>query len=62
VAGGPFKGSIFKCHPKPVAQAMADGDYGVWSPTPAQQVWLEQIFPGGVCDFDRPDAGLPPGW
>lgn len=62
VAGGPFKGSIFKCHLKPVAEAMADGSYGAWTPTPDQQGWLEQIFPGGVCDFSQPDAGLPPGW
>jgi len=62
VAGGPFKGSIFKCHLKSVAQAIADGDYGVWEPTPAEQAMLEAIFPDGVCDFSQPDAGLPPGW
>jgi hypothetical protein len=62
VAGGPFKGSIFKCHLKPVAQAIADGDYGVWAPTSQEQAMLEQIFPDGVCDFSQPDAGLPPGW
>lgn len=62
VAGGPFKGSIFKCELKPVAQSIADGDYGSWSPTPPQQVMLEQIFPSGVCDFSQSDAGLPPGW
>jgi hypothetical protein len=62
VAGGPFKGSIFKCHLKPVSQAIADGDYGVWSPTPTEQALLGQIFSSGVCDFSQPDAGLPPGW
>jgi len=62
VAGGPFKGSIFKCQPKSVAQAIADGDYGVWVPTPAQKIMLEMIFPQGVCDFEKPDMGLPPGW
>jgi hypothetical protein len=62
VAGGPFRGSIFKCHLKPVAQAVIEGDYGVWQPTPLQQAVLEQIFPTGVCDFSQPDAGLPPGW
>jgi hypothetical protein len=46
----------------PVAEAVAAGMYGVWEPTPAQQVMLEQIFPNGVCDFSQPDAGLPPGW
>jgi hypothetical protein len=62
VAGGPFKGSIFKCHLKPVAQSIADGDYGTWSPSLVEQFMLEQIFPSGVCDFSQPDAGLPPGW
>ncbi len=62
VAGGPFKGSIFKCELKSVSRAIADGDYGVWTPTPMEQAVLEQIFPSGVCDFAEPDAGLPPGW
>jgi hypothetical protein len=60
VAGGPFRGSIFKCELKSVGQAIADGDYGVWVPTPEEQFALEQIFPTGVCDFAQPDAGLPP--
>jgi hypothetical protein len=58
VAGGPFKGSIFKCHLKPVSAAIADGDYGAWTPTVDQQVMLEQVFPTGVCDFSQPDVGL----
>jgi hypothetical protein len=62
VAGGPFRGSIFKCHLKPVSQALADGDYGTWQPTPMEQTLLESIFPSGVCDFSQPDAGLPAGW
>jgi hypothetical protein len=62
VAGGPFKGSIFKCHLKPVADAIADDDYGVWTPSLVEQAMLEGIFPDGVCDFSQPDAGLPPGW
>jgi hypothetical protein len=62
VAGGPFKGSIFKCHLMPVADAIAAGMYGVWTPAPAEQAMLEGIFPDGVCDFSQPDAGLPPGW
>jgi hypothetical protein len=62
VAGGPFKGSIFKCHLKSVAQAIADGDYGVWEPNETKTSMLESIFPDGVCDFDQPDAGLPAGW
>jgi len=62
VAGGPFKGSIFKCHLMPVADAIASGMYGVWVPDVLQQFQLEQIFPEGVCDFAQPDVGLPPGW
>jgi hypothetical protein len=62
VAGGPFKGSIFKCQLKSVPQAIADGDYGVWNPTLDDVLMLERIFPEGVCDFSQPDAGLPPGW
>jgi hypothetical protein len=62
VAGGPFRGSIFKCVLQPVSNAIANGDYGVWLPTPVEQTMLELIFPDGVCDFSQPDAGLPPGW
>jgi hypothetical protein len=62
VAGGPFKGSIFKCRLMPVADAIADGMYGVWTPDLLQQIQLEQIFPEGVCDFEQPDTGLPLGW
>ncbi|MCJ7558116.1 MAG: DUF6351 family protein, partial [Gammaproteobacteria bacterium] len=62
VAGGPFKGSIFKCALQPVSTAIARGLYGAWTPSPDEQAKLEQIFPDGVCDFDQPDAGLPPGW
>ena len=62
VAGGPFKGSIYKCQLKPVAEAVADGTYGDWEPTVEEQAVLEQIFPEGVCDFSAPDIGLPPGW
>jgi hypothetical protein len=62
VAGGPFKGSIFKCALKSVDQAVADGDYGIWVPTSEQVEQLEKIFPDGVCDFSKPDVGLPPGW
>ena len=62
VAGGPFKGSIFKCSLMPVDEAIALGLYGVWEPDMLQQLQLEQIFPKGVCDFAQPDVGLPTGW
>jgi Tannase-like family of unknown function (DUF6351) len=61
-AGGPIRGSYFKCALKPVSQAITDGDYGVWMPSLPEQAALSAIFPSGVCDFTQPDAGLPPGW
>lgn len=62
VAGGPFEQSIFKCQLIPVEQAVGRGFYGAWSPTAAQVSQLRTIFPQGVCDYSRPDAGLPPEW
>jgi hypothetical protein len=62
VAGGPFEQSIFKCQLIPVDQAVGRGFYGQWAPTPEQVDRLETIFPEGVCDYTKPDAGLPPGW
>jgi hypothetical protein len=59
VAGGPYRGGVFKCALQPVAEAVAAGLYGSWVPTPEEQVRLEQIFPTGVCDFSRPDQGRP---
>jgi len=60
VAGGPFKGSIFKCELQEVETAIDKGLYGVWDPAPAEVAALKRIFPDGVCDFDKPDVGLPP--
>jgi hypothetical protein len=62
VAGGPFEQSIFKCQLMPVARAIAQDLYGVWTPTAAERDRLEEIFPDGVCDYTKKDAGLPPGW
>jgi hypothetical protein len=62
VAGGPFEQSIFKCQLIPVSQAIARGFYGAWTPAPAEAGALLAIFPQGVCDYTKPDAGLPPGW
>ena len=59
VAGGSFKGSIFKCALKKVTQAIDDGDYGQWKPSPEQRLRLMQIFPEGVCDYEQPDLGMP---
>ena len=59
VAGAPISGDIFKCHLQPVDQAMASGIYGSWTPTPEQQDRLKAIFPQGVCDYTKGDAGRP---
>ncbi|HET7090110.1 MAG TPA: DUF6351 family protein [Anaerolineae bacterium] len=45
----------------PVGEAVARGFYGVWMPDAAQTMLLQRIFPQGVCDYSRPDQGLPPG-
>ena len=62
VAGGPFEQSLFKCQLVPVAEAVARGFYGAWAPGLTDVGALTAIFPQGVCDYSRPDAGLPPGW
>lgn len=59
VAGGPIEGGIFKCKLQSVAQAIAGGEYGGWAPSAEEQARLEQIFPEGVCDWRRGDAGRP---
>lgn len=59
IAGGPIEGGIYKCRRKPVAQALVDGTYAPWLPSAADVTRLEQIFPTGVCDYSKPDAGRP---
>jgi hypothetical protein len=61
VAGAPIEGGIFKCALQPVAAAAAAGLYAPWIPGAADVARLEQIFPQGVCDYRRPDAGRPAG-
>jgi hypothetical protein len=60
VAGGPIEGGIFKCQTQSVRRAIARDLYGSWHPTSPERARLEQIFPTGVCDYRKPDAGLPP--
>lgn len=62
VAGGPLKGGVFKCALQPVEGAIAKGLYGTWTPNAGELAMLHAIFPEGVCDYSRPDAGLPPGF
>ncbi len=58
-AGGPYEGGVWKCQLQPVSQAISGGLYGSWVPTAAERARLEQVFPTGVCDFTKPDAGRP---
>jgi Tannase-like family of unknown function (DUF6351) len=59
VAGGPLRGGVYKCALQSVGRAIARGLYGAWRPSAAERGRLEQIFPGGVCDYTRPDVGRP---
>jgi len=59
VAGGPYEGGVWKCTTQPVMRAVNQGLYGEWEPTRAEIRRLKEIFPSGVCDFSRPDAGKP---
>jgi hypothetical protein len=42
-----------------VRQAIRAGVYGDWVPTKAERQRLAAIFPTGVCDYTRGDAGEP---
>ena len=58
-AGAPYEGGVWKCQTQSVSRAIRAGVYGDWQPTADEQARLEQVFPDGVCDWDRPDVGLP---
>jgi hypothetical protein len=62
VAGGPFDEELYKCKLQPVDRAVARGLYGSWQPTETELARLQEIFPGGVCDYAKGDAGRPPGF
>ena len=59
VAGAPIEGGIYHCARKTVDRAVADGTYGSWVPGAAELAQLRQIFPDGVCDYNRPDQARP---
>jgi hypothetical protein len=59
VAGGPIEGGIFRCFLQRVDTAVARGLYGPRTPTREQVARLRQIFPSGVCDYTKGDAGRP---
>ena len=52
VAGAPLANDIVSCRLRPLTRA----DYGVTF-TPEQYEELGRVFPGGVCDWSRGDAG-----
>jgi hypothetical protein len=60
-AGGPYEGGVWKCQLQSVDRAIRKGLYGDWQPTATEKARLEQIFPDGVCDYTKPDAGRPRG-
>src|SRR6266480_1853306 len=60
VAGGPIEGGIFQCFREPVDAAVERGLYAPRTPTRADVARLREIFPDGVCDYTKGDAGLPP--
>jgi hypothetical protein len=59
VAGGPIRGGVYKCGLQSVGKAIARGLYGSWKPNAAERSRLEAIFPTGVCDYAKDDAGRP---
>jgi hypothetical protein len=59
VAGGPFTGDVFKCHLQSIDEAVAAGLYGDVEFDAVQRGQLELVFPDGVCDYERGDAGRP---
>ena len=62
VAGDSVRGDLFKCQLKPLKAALHDGTYGRVVPfTAADVAWLRNIFPDGVCDYRKRDAGRPTG-
>jgi hypothetical protein len=61
VAGAPYEGGVWKCQLQPVSRAIARGLYGDWRPNATERDRLREIFPDGVCDYRRPDAGRPRG-
>ncbi len=60
VAGDSIRGDLFKCKLKPLTAALHDGTYGRGARfTAAEVAWLRNVFPDGVCDYRRGDAGRP---
>lgn len=58
MAGEDITGSILKCQLQTLTQAIDSGLYQPINMRPYQTV-IERIFPQGVCDYTKPDMGLP---
>lgn len=58
VAGENISGDVLKCQLQSVKQAIVRGIYSPIDMT-VHQKKLEHIFPEGVCDYSKPDAGRP---
>ena len=58
MAGEDITGTILKCQLQTVAQAITSGLYHPVDMRPYQSE-LEKIFPQGICDYSKPDMGLP---
>lgn len=58
-AGAAINNDIFKCALKPVEVALVDGSYGSVQFSEQEVARLQEIFPSGVCDYSKPDMGLP---
>ena len=57
-AGGNLIGDTFKCQLMSISTSLEQGLYAPIDMTPHKER-LEQIFPDGVCDYSKPDQGLP---
>jgi Tannase-like family of unknown function (DUF6351) len=60
VAGGPIEGGVLACERQPVERAAARGLYAPWVPSTSDVARLKEVFPDGVGDYTKGDAGLPP--
>ncbi len=58
VAGDTPAGITFKCATQTIKQAITAGVYGEIDMRPYRHT-LRTIFPEGVCDYSKPDQGLP---
>ena len=58
VAGGGPEAEVFKCHRRSVGDAIAAGVYAGIDIEP-YRAELEEVFPGGVCDYSLGDVAWP---